>query len=107
MGLKNITFLALFFTCVFTGAILVHAQDVNPPLPDYVVGDSATATATATASATYTPYAVTSTLTPTPQTVIDDAETGPILLILIGLSLIGGVGFILIKRHFDQDKYSL
>lgn len=98
----------LFALLVFAKPVL--AQGVLPPLPtDY--GD-ATATPTVDETATATPVVYraatyTATATSVAQQVIDDAETGPVTVLLVILSLIGGIGFILIKRYFDEKKYLL
>lgn len=99
---------SLFVFFVFSNP--AFAQGVLPPMPtDY---RTATATATADQTATATPAVYrastyTGTVTPIAKEVIDDAETGPVTALLIILSLIGGIGFILIKKYFDEKRYSL
>lgn len=95
---------------LFAFANFVNAQGVLPPMPtDY---GTATPTAVVTEVATQTPVvyratANTATATPLAQQVIDDAQTGPTTVLLIILSLIGGIGFILVKKYFDEKRYSL
>lgn len=79
------------------------AQDTEPPLGLPLV-NSPTATATTTSESTVTTY---STVTPTTQEVVDNAETGSEIYILIGLSVLAGTGLFLIKKYFDLKKSSL
>jgi hypothetical protein len=83
------------------------AQDSEPPLGLPLV-DSPTPTATATVSVIGVSNATTySTVTPTTQEVVDNAETGSEIYILAGLSVLAGTGLFLIKKYFDLKKSSL
>lgn len=100
---------AVLFAVIFCTKI-AFAQEVLPPLPtDYATStptEEETATATTT-PVTYRATSYTASVTPTVQEVIDDAETGPVTILLIILSMIGGIGFILVKKYFDEKRYSL
>jgi len=81
------------------------AQDSEPPLGLPLV-DSPTPTATVSVTnvSNVTTY---STVTPTTQEVVDNAETGSEIYILAGLSVLAGTGLFLIKKYFDLKKSSL
>lgn len=90
------------------GSLLAHAQNTQPPGLDFPTLDTETVTDTPTASVTYTTMYITTTPTRVASlTVTDDAETGPEIYILAGLSLLGGLGVFFIKKYFDLKKYEL
>lgn len=82
------------------------AQDTEPPLGLPTIDEEETVTPTATY--TYTSTA-TQTVTPTASTqeVIDDAEVGSEIVLLVILSVVGGLGIFLIKKYFDTRSYNL
>jgi|GEM_PF-2170601 len=105
--MKKITIFIGVVLLLGLGVLFAHAQSTQPPGFDFPTLDS---TATAMVEATATASTVFVTVTPTKvsaQTVTDDAETGPEIYILIGLSLLGGLGIFSIKKYFDLKKYSL
>ncbi len=105
--MKKITIYLAVVLFVGLGVLFAHAQSAQPPGFDFPTLDE---TGTATVEATATASTVFVTVTPTKvsaQTVTDDAETGPEVYILIGLSLLGGLGIFSIKKYFDSKKYSL
>lgn len=105
--MKKITIYLAVVLFVGFGVLFAHAQNTQPPGFDFPTLDE---TATATIEATATATTVFVTVTPTTvsaQTATDDAETGPEVYILIGLSLLGGLGIFSIKKYFDLKKYTL
>jgi len=90
------------------GTLFASAQSTQPPGLDFPTLDGVTDTVTTTPTSTATTMYVTTTPTRiASQTITDDAETGPELYILIGLSLLGGLGIFFIKKYFDLKKYVL
>lgn len=99
---------------VFVGALIItlvgfsvtYSQDSEPP-SDLPLFDT---TATATVEA-YTTVETFSTATATASvneiSAEDEAETGPEVYILAGLSLIAGFGIYFIKKYFDIRRYSI
>jgi hypothetical protein len=95
--------LALVLGGFFVSAAL--AQDTEPPLGlPLVDSPTPTATVSVTSVSNITTY---STVTPTTQEVVDNAETGSEIYILSGLSVLAGTGLFLIKKYFDLKKSSL
>ena len=103
-------FTFLLFAAVLFGAGSVLAQsDTEPPLGLPLLSSTATTTASTTNGSvtTYATITPTYSVTVTSQDAVDEAETGPNLIILSILSLIAGIGFFLIKKYFDEKRYSL
>lgn len=106
----GVTFL-LFAVALFVATTVLAQADTEPPLGLPLLSSTPTVSATAT-----TAESVTTLITATPtysltvvssQTAVDEAETGPNLIILSILSLIAGIGFFFIKKYFDLKRYSL
>ena len=92
----------------------VFAQSTDPNLGLPLLDDSSstpTASSTAVNNQTVTTYttvvAGTTATTTANQSAVDDAETGSEVVVLVILSLTGGVGIFLIKKYFDFKRYSL
>ena len=110
LEMKKITVLLGVVLLVGLGYLFAFAQSEEAPGFNFPSLDTATETITATAQISATPTTQYITVTPTrivTQTVTDDVETGPEIYILIGLSLVGGLGVFLIKKYFDLKKYEL
>jgi hypothetical protein len=102
---------------VLFGVSKVMAQSTEPGLGLPLLDDTSTAVATTTAVAnqsttiysTITPISgsTTTMLSSTNQSAVDDAETGSEMVVLVILSITGGVGIFLIKKYFDFKRYSI
>jgi cytochrome bd-type quinol oxidase subunit 2 len=102
--------LLVFVAILFSAGSVLAATDTEPPLGLPLVSSTATATAISTAGSVTTYLTATPTYSVTvvsAQDAVDDAETGPSLIILSILSLVAGIGFFLIKKYFDLKRYSL
>ena len=99
----------LFFAIVLLSATSVLAQsDTEAPLGLPLISSTPTPTSTGQGVTTYTTVTPSYSLTvAASQTAVDEAQTGPNLIILSILSLIAGIGFFLIKKYFDRKRYSL
>lgn len=107
--MKRFVFILAIFTLVSVGTARVYSQTGEPPgldlpIDEESVTDSTTATAEESVETSATE---TSTETASSQEAIDDAETGTEIIILVILSLIGGLGLFSIKKYFDSKKFSI
>jgi len=105
--MKN-SFIVLASVLVVTlmGFSVTYSQDSEPPsdLPLFDTTATATTQAYATVEALST---ATATATVNEISAEDEAETGPEVYILAGLSLIAGFGIYFIKKYFDIKRYSI
>jgi len=100
--------LFVFVALLFVGTSVLAESDTEPPLGLPLLNTTPTSTATSNYVSTYTTATPGYSLTVvTSQEAIDEAETGPNLVVLSILSLIAGIGFFLIKKYFDEKRYSL
>lgn len=90
----------------FLGFSVTYSQDSEPPsdLPFFDTTATASVEADSTARAFST---TTATATVNEISAEDEAETGPEVYILAGLSLIAGFGIYFIKKYFDIRRYSI
>lgn len=102
---KYLIIFLLIFAYLSLGQV-AKAQITQPPLP-ISSEPTATPTATATPFVSTTESTATATPTTTTQEYVDDAETGSEIIVLMILSVVGGMGLFFIKKHFDLKKYSL
>ena len=109
--MKRFYLTLVIFALVLFGCKVAYSQTGEPPGLDLPIDDeTVTATATATAEesveveASATVSAEESVAT---QEAIDDAETGAEIILLVILSIIGGLGLLLIKKYFDSKKFSI
>jgi hypothetical protein len=104
---KIIVLVLTILTCAFLFKVS-FAQDTEPPLglPSAIIEED---TDSSTAITTYTSATATrtATKTTTTQEAVDDAEVGSEIVMLIILSVVGGLGIFLIKKYFDLKRYQL
>lgn len=112
---KSYLFLALL-GLIFLFAVKVQAQGTEPGLGLPLLDDVTSTATTTSGTYTTTPITTYSTITPTTYTTttsslsqqaVDDADTGSEVVVLVILSITGGVGIFLIKKYFDFKRYSL
>jgi len=100
----------MFAIAVF-GCGVAYAQTGEPPGLDLPIDDeTVTATVTSTAEESLEAEAsetVSAEESATTQEAVDDAETGAQLIVLIIISIIGGLGLLLIKKYFDSKRFSI
>lgn len=98
----------VFVIILLSAGSVLAATDTEPPLGLPLLSSTPTATSTTGSVTTYTTATPTYSVTVvSAQDAVDDAETGPSLIILSILSFVAGIGFFLIKKYFDQKRYSL
>jgi hypothetical protein len=105
---KILVFALAILTCAFLFKVSL-AQDTEPPLglPSAIIEDTESPTAIVTYTSPTATRTATITRTATTQEAVDDAEVGSEIVLLVTLSIIGGLGIFLIKKYFDLNRFRL
>jgi len=107
--MRKIYLTAVLLVLFVFGVSRALAQSTEPGIGLPLLDDTVTATVSATYGSTVAAFTtVTTTRTiSSSQQAIDDADTGSELIVLLILSITGGIGIFLIKKYFDFKRYSL
>ncbi len=108
-SMRKIYLTAVLLVLFGFGVSRALAQSTEPGIGLPLLDDTVTATVSASYGSTVAAFTtVTAVRTvSSSQQAVDDADTGSEMIVLVILSITGGVGIFLIKKYFDFKRYSL